>query len=68
MENKEYFEKLHRLSNVDLIDECCMNYNLAMLLKKGNEKLKDVDEISIEPIDYLNRYQRCKEEIIKRMN
>ena len=69
MENKEYIEKLQGLSNADLIDECCMNYNLAVLLKRGNDDLKDIDEINIESsIDYLNRYQNCKEEIINRMN
>lgn len=69
MKDKEYFENLKRLSNADLIDDCCMNYNLAVLLKRGNDDLKDIDEINIESsIDYLNRYQNCKEEIINRMN
>ena len=39
MENKEYIEKLQGLSNADLIDECCFNYNMALLLKKGNDTL-----------------------------
>ena len=68
MENKEYIEKLQGLSNADLIDECCFNYNMALLLKKGNDDLKELEDINIESsIDYLNRYQSCKEEIISRM-
>ena len=68
MKDKEYFENLKRLSNADLIDECCFNYNMALLLKKGNDDLKELEDINIESsIDYLNRYQSCKEEIISRM-
>lgn len=68
MKNKEYIETLKGLSNADLIDECCFNYNMAILLKKGIDELNNIDEINVESsIDYLNRYQSCKEEIVKRM-
>ena len=48
MKDKEYFENLKRLSNADLIDYCCMNYNLAVLLKRGNDDLKDIFTDSFE--------------------